>query len=140
MRKVYIYQDIVSYDDYIKMNTDNKNRLVLPTLIDITNSDINPQNVESFYYKSFLSYQVDRQLLEISPDELIEQERKGTIRVAGYIDLNNKKSKVEVNPGNLDMNSGGFTLKKGILWSKKETYYNLDDINHEVIKKKVITK
>lgn len=135
MKKAYICQTIMQYNDYAEINKICEKRLILPTLIDITDSDVEPQNVEPFYYDSFFSSELGRQLLEIAPDKLKDEQNKGRIKIAGYVNLNNQVSKVtEINAGNLDTNPGGFYLTKGILWLKKEKYCNIDYENLEVIK------
>ncbi len=135
MKKAYIRQDVLSYNDYIKMNSNSSKVLVLPTLLDITNFHINQQEVEQYYVHSYLSFKINRELLELMTDKIIEQQNQGKIKLANYIDSDEKVSRVtSVVPGNLDINPGGFYLAKGRFWLKKEEYHSLDDINNQVIK------
>ena len=131
MKKYSLLQKKVDYEYYLQLRENN----VLPLLVtldDVRFSELNDSmELDDLYYISHLSYNPDEKenLYELNLYKIFGSIKKQEISVSALVSLDEVAFPItDVDPGDMDFNSGGLTLN-GM------GYKNLDVLTSEIIEK-----
>lgn len=81
MKKCTIYQNVMIYSDYKMLRQFLNNKLVLPTIININEPELNQNILDDYYNESPLIEELNTPFVELSLSKLLDRRQVKTILV-----------------------------------------------------------